>query len=521
MSRRLSRRGFFGLAGGAGAAVVVGAGVPWLAAPAEIGKSLKSRLPLPKPFLVPLPIPPVLTPRKDATRDYYEIAQQVATKEILPGVPTEIWGYNGGFPGPTIVSQSGRTTVVRHRNHLSVPTVVHLHGGHTPAASDGYPTDLVLPSSGMSMPQHAQMDGMAHSDKRAVITQGTRVYEFPLRQRAATLWYHDHRMDFSAPDVWRGLAGFHIVHDDEEMALPLPKGVRDIPLMIMDRAFAADGSLLYPALDPSALHTPGVAYPYTQGVQGDVILVNGAPWPVLDVDAVRYRFRLLNASNSRRYRVALDPPPPGGAGLVQIGSDGGLLERPLTHDAIEIAPGERFDVVIDFSRYRVGDRIRLVNRLGTGTTQHVMQFRVGGKSRDDSHVPDRLSRIETLSPSQAVTTRTFTLRSGESHGWVLNGHDYSPDRIEASPRLGDVEIWRFIADFHHSVHIHLVHFQVLSRNGYKPGPYDAGWKDTVDMHPAEEIAVIARFSDYKGRYVFHCHTLEHEDMAMMANFEVL
>jgi spore coat protein A len=509
----MSRRGVFGLAGGVGLTAAFGATLPWLARPAELGRLLPSGLPLPPPFRVPLPIPPVLAPRADATTDHYEIEHRVATREILPGVPTEIWGYDGLFPGPTIVSRSGRRTVVRHTNRLPVPTVVHLHGGHVPAESDGYPTDLILPR-GTGAAAHHGMDPLAvHAD-------GTRLYDYPMRQRAATLWYHDHRMDFTGPAVWHGLAGFHLIRDEEEEALPLPGGERDIPLMITDRSFAADGSLHYPRLDPEMSHTPGVQGSYRQGVLGDVVLVNGAPWPMLEVDAVRYRFRLLNASNARRYRLCLDPPPAGGRGLVQIGSDGGLLAAPIAHDSIDIAPAERFDVVVDFSRYPVGARVTLVNMLATGGPGQVMRFVVARAGGDDSRVPARLAEIERLDPAQAVMTRDFALRDYGDDGWRINGLPFDPARMDARPRLGDVEIWRFSSDFHHPVHLHLVHFQVLSRDREDPGPYDAGWKDTVDLLPGQQVTVIAKFTGHRGRFVFHCHNLEHEDMAMMANLEV-
>ncbi len=516
--RPRSRRGFLGLLGGMGVAAAIGVELPRLVAPSQPGQLLRSQILLPRPFQVPLPIPPVLVPRTDATTDYYDVTQRVATQEILPGVPTEIWGYEGRFPGPTIVSRSGRRTVVRHRNRLPVPTVVHLHGGHTPATSDGYPTDLILPA-GTGYPT-SRADAMA-ADPRAIRTHETRVYDYPLHQRAATLWYHDHRMDFNAPSIWRGLAGFHLVHDQEEQALPLPDGPRDIPLMITDRSFAADGSLHYPSIDPTLRHTPGVYDGYRQGVLGDVVVVNGAPWPTLEVDAVRYRFRILNASNARRYRLTLNPQPPGGSGLVQIGSDGGLLQRPVPHDAIDIAPAERFDVVIDFGRYRPGDRVTLLNLLGSGTTRHVMQFHVARSAPDDSHVPGQLARIEKLHPAQAGTTRDFLFRDGGDGGWEINGEPFSPTRISAAPRIDEVEIWRFTTDFHHPIHLHLVQFQILGRNDAEPGPYDSGWKDTIDLRPAEQAAVIVRFADYKGRFVFHCHNLEHEDMAMMANFEIV
>src|SRR5262249_18262804 len=155
-----------------------------------------------------------------------------------------------------------------------------LHGGRTPADSDGYPTDLLMPSTG----DHAGMAAMV-TDPRASVAHGWRDYAYPNDQPAATLWYHDHRMGFTGPQVWRGLIGFCLARAPTEDALPLPGGDRDIPLMVCDRSFAADGSFRYPALDASLRSQPGVASGYTGGVLGDVVLVNGAPWPYLEVAA--------------------------------------------------------------------------------------------------------------------------------------------------------------------------------------------------------------------------------------------
>jgi spore coat protein A len=526
-SVKLSRRRFLGLVGGGAVTVTAGVGGPRLFGRAQgTGELLRSEVPLPAPFERPLVIPrtarPVSTSR---TLDRYSIVQREASAEILPGVRTPIWSYDGTFPGPTIESRSGRTTVVHHRNELPVPTVVHLHGGRTPPESDGYPTDLVLPvrgwDGGGSSHSHS---GHAMHDPAARITQGERDYVFPLEQRAATLWYHDHRMDFTGPAVYRGLAGFHLVTDDEEEALDLPAGERDLPLMIADRAFAADGSFAYPSLDPSLRSTPGVEEPYVEGVFGDVILVNGVPWPVHEVSATRYRLRILNASNARRYDLALDPAPADGPGFVQIGADQGLLEAPRAHDHLPIAPAERYDVVIDFGRYPVGSEVTVVNLLGAGSTRHVLRFKVVRRAVDTTRVPQRLSAWPQLDRADAKVTREFTFRSGRidgRHGWVIGGRPFAPDRMDASPRLGEVEIWRFVADLHHPIHLHLVNFQVLSRGGGPPGPFDHGLKDTVDLRPGEAVEVIARFDGYRGRYVFHCHNAEHEDMAMMANFEVV
>jgi spore coat protein A len=501
----VNRRTLLAMLGGSAAAAVV-----------STGELLPSRRPLPQPFTRPLAIPPVLAPtRSDSTGDYYTIVQKAATAQILPDVRTRIWGYNGLFPGPTIKSRSGRRAVITHRNELGVPVVVHLHGGHTPAGHDGYPTDLVYPADAADLTAH-HMRGMGGNS-----SQGQRDYIYPLRQRAATLWYHDHRMDFTGPSVWRGLAGFHLISDTEEQHLPLPTGDRDIPLMITDRSFDTDGSLLYPSLDPTTLTMPGVKEPYGSGVLGDVILVNGIPWPVAEVAAVRYRLRLLNASNARRYKLTLDPAPTGAGALTQIGTDGGLLDRPLTHDAIEIAPAQRFDVIIDFSRYPPNQQITLRNEFGDGSTANIMRFRVTGPAVDDSRIPDRLSATTTLPTAAATVTRTLRFRHNKVHGmpgWTINGTAFDPEHDFAQPKLGTTEIWRLDTDFHHPIHLHLGHFQVLTRGIHGPGAYDHGWKDTIDLRPAEQATIIVPFDDYPGRYVFHCHNLEHEDMAMMGNF---
>ncbi len=484
ISRRELLRGTLGAAGTLGLAGC-GLGI----SPGMTGQAVRSRLPLPDKFAVPLPIPTALEPvSRDATTDYFVLEQRVAQVELIPGVRTEVLSYGGTFPGPPLRTRSGRRAVVRHRNALPVPTAVHLHGGHTPAASDGYPTDRVRPGE-------------------------SREYVYPMRQRAATLWYHDHTMDLTSWQVYRGMFGMHVVTDDEDDALPLPRGERDIPLVITDRAFAEDGSFRYPVGHNHYGHH-GVADSHIEGVLGDVILVNGAPWPVLEVDAARYRLRVLNACGARRLELALDP----GGDLVQIGSDGGLLAAPVTHQRLGVAPGERFDLVVDFSRYPVGSRVTLRNRLGI---DGVLQFVVARRAGDDSRVPSRLSEVEPLA-STGARVRHWRLTRGDVHGragWVINGKPFDPERVDATVPLGEVEVWRFHSDLHHPVHIHLDPFQVIGRGGHEPGPHDAGWKDTVDVRPAEHVDIAVQFTDYAGRYLVHCHNLEHEDSMMMSAFQ--
>ncbi len=517
----MTRRRFLRVGGGFAGMAVVGAGAFELATRSypQIGVLLGSQIPMPKLFTRPLALPSVLTPSSQVGAvDAYDVLVRPGTQELVAGHQTEIWGFGGTFPGPTIKARSGRTTLVRTTNQLPVPIVAHLHGGVTAAASDGYPTDLLTPL-GVSVGS-SSMPGMGGmKDPQASVAAGTRTYTYANGQNAATLWYHDHRMGFTGPDIWRGLAGFYLVTDEVEEALPLPTGTRDVPLMLTDRSFNADGSFAYPSADSTLMETPGVTVSYMSGVLGDVNLVNGVAWPYMEVERARYRLRFLNASNARRYQLALSPQPAGGGALVQIGSDAGLLGAPIAHDAIEIAQAERFDVVVDFSRYRRGDVVTLTNGFGAGNTGLVMQFRIGGTAPDDTSVPAALAEYQTLRRSDAVATRTFDF-ADVGGVWKVNDQEFDPTAYAATVQAGTVEVWRFVTDFHHPIHLHAAHFQVLTRNGAAPGPYDAGWKDTVDVLPSEEVEILVRFPRLTGRYVFHCHNLEHEDMAMMANFRI-
>lgn len=480
------------------------------------GTQLRSEIPLPPPYQRPLTMPAVLTPSsRTEDADVYRIRQYAVPMEVVPGYRTTVWTYGGSFPGPTIRSQAGRRTVVEHTNELPVPTVVHLHGGVTPPEHDGYPTDLILPDESWA--------GYGHGGETTV---RTRTYEYPLQQRGATLWYHDHRMDFTGPAVWNGLAGFHLVTDPEEEVLDLPHGDRELPLALMDRAFDTHGQFLYPSLDRELIDPPGVRHPYESGMLGDAILVNGRAWPYHQVETALYRLRLLNASNARRYRLRFEVDGENtDLPLSQIGSDHGLLARPVRHEALQLAPAERFDVLVDFRRLRPGAQVRVVNDLGSGSTAEVMRFDVARSVTDDRAVPDSLSSgIERLQEADAVRTRQMTFRSKSidgRHGWVVNGLPFDPEVTHATVELGSTEIWELAGDFHHPVHLHLAPFQVLGRGTGGPGPFDSGWKDTIDLQPAERARIIVRFEGYRGRYVFHCHNLEHEDMMMMANFDVV
>ena len=448
-------------------------------------------------FDLPLKIPPVLEPvaRSDA-HDEYHIVQRAAAQEILPGRATTIWGYQGLFPGPTIRVRRNRAAVVRHTNQLTTHTVVHLHGGAVPADSDGFATDMVTPGA-------------------------SRTYTYPNRQRAATLWYHDHAMDRTGENVFRGLAGFYIIEDDEDLALPLPRGPFDVPLVFQDRAFNADGSFAY----DTGRHN---------GFEGDVMLVNGVPWPKMEVSARKYRFRFLNGSNARLLQLTLNGTEP----ITLIGTEGGLLSQPVLITTLPLAMAERADVVIDFSRYDVGTKLFMMNVAEKPTFAQIMRFDVVRREADDSRVPSRLSDPAFLERPKTATTRTWSLRAGLRFGeglppiaWTINGKPFDPNRSDAAIALGDVELWRFrneaplglplrVLARPHPTHVHLAHFQILERNGKPPLAHERGWKDTVALDGIEDVLVLLRFSQFRGRYLLHCHNLEHEDHAMMARFDV-
>lgn len=477
--------------------------------PGQSSPVLRSRAPRPMPFARPLPLPAPLAPvRRDDAADYYELVARAGTAEILDHDITPVWGFDGTFPGPLFETRRGRAAHVRLTNDLPVPVVRHLHGGFTPAEFDGYPLDYVLPRAG----------GAHHLHPGGTTYDGTFTYRHPMDQRAALLWYHDHRMDFTGGQVWRGLVGLHLHRDEEEVALGLPSGDHELPLLVCDRSFDADGSLLYPALDQDFAHQPGVVDAFSNGVFGDTVLVNGIHAPYHEVRQGTYRLRLANASNARSYRLTVDPLPDEGEPFVQIGTDGGLMAAPMVRRSLLMAPAERLDVIVDFRTYRPGARVRLTNLNGGEGTSDLLEFRVTGPDdREPWVAPDRLSEIPVLDPAQAVRTRSFAFArvpTEDGAQFHISHRMFDADTIAADPRRGDLEIWEFTSDLAHPIHVHNAHFQVLGDSG------PAAWKDVVSLGAKDKKRVIMRFDSYPGKYVFHCHNLEHEDMGMMANFTI-
>jgi spore coat protein A len=460
---------------------------------------------IPAPYTQPFAIPPVAQPYKqDATTDYYRITQEQFVGEILPGVKTTLWGYNRSVPGPTIMATRGRKTVVRQVNKLPakhptlgyVPwTSTHLHGMPSKPQYDGYAGDNSMPGQWKD-------------------------YEYPNSCEARTLWYHDHGVHHTAENVYMGLAAQYHLTDAEERALPIPKGEYDIPMIIGDVAFAADGSLLWEDNSHS-------------GVYGDVILVNGKAWPNMKVEQRKYRFRVLNASVSRGYTLKLSNGKP----FQIIATDGGLMAAPQTVTSFKLGMAERYEIVIDFAGYAIGTKIQLLNGGVKNATDYdhtgkVMQFEVASaaKSLANNEVPAKLGNPPAMlvQESESKATRKMKLERSNSV-WVINGEtwedvvaeDYA--HVFANPNLGDVEIWEIensSGGWFHPLHIHLVDFKVLTRNGRPAPAQEKGPKDVVYIGEGEVVRLLMKFGPEHGRYMIHCHNLSHEDHDMMTQFQV-
>jgi FtsP/CotA-like multicopper oxidase with cupredoxin domain len=407
--------------------------------------------------------------------------------QILPGAKTRMWTYNGTFPGPTIRRPAGQTTTVTLVNKLpgaAGELTLHNHGNHSSPENDGQPDAFLATPAGGSV---------------KYTYTGT---EAGGNERGAFQWYHDHRMDVTGRNVWMGLAGMYII-DDPADPRTLPKGEFDVPLLIADRSFDAKNQLAYKF---NAL-----------GVTGNHVLVNGVPQPYFKVGDRKYRLRILNASNSRSYDLALS----NGQSFIQIGTESGLLPAPVKRTRILIGPAERVDVVIDFAK-RLNQNIVLQNLAVTGSLRQLMQFRVTRDLTDTSAVPTKLRPLPALDATSAVT-RTFEFSRERIGGrWTINGLVFDPNRVDATPQLGTTETWilKSKSSSNHVIHIHDVDQQLVSRNGVAPAPHEL-MKESWNLAANETAVVKLKFTDNVGRYVFHCHILEHEDAGMMAQFEVV
>ena len=546
-------------------------------------------------FINPLPRPAAIDLRAGGalTMTMRQCGEQwLGLYDPQTGLPmsTIVWGYEpaGGtctYPGPTIVAQrdvpldvtwvnglvdgSGSPlghllpvdTSIEWANPLNqdpedpfsgpIPVVTHLHGGHNESASDGLPGAWFTPGFAITGPQWVKP-----------------IYRYDNDQEAGTLWYHDHAHGITRLNVYAGFAGFYLLRDAREDALiaadALPSGAYEWPIVIQDRSFTASGELFY----PSTPEVPGHPEPsILPEFFGEVILVNGMAWPVLEVEPRKYRFRFLNGSDSRFYTMRLSDGGP--EPFVQIGTDDGFLYQPVRSDTLTFGPGERLDVVVDFSNH-VGDTLVLRNTarspfpkgspVDPKSSGLLMAFRVSATPVVDNVTLPATLRDEPFAvpTTPGVNVRRVALFEGNDElgrlrpqlgildpSSPLNGSLRFHDPITENPELGATEVWEIYnatADTH-PIHIHLVTFQVLSRQRFRgtlvesedesgegirltlvdvrtvgnprpPDPSEQGPKDTVQVQPGEVVRVVASF-DRPGRYAWHCHILSHEDNEMM------
>jgi spore coat protein A, manganese oxidase len=484
-------------------------------------------------FVDPLPLPVVVRPQgeravpgKSGERvPFYRVSMRAIASKLhrdLP--PTKLWSYGGSVPGVTFETQSGKGLLVEWVNELptehflpidhslhgaergtpEVRGIVHLHGGKTPPDSDGYPEDWYVPGQ-------------------------SRTYYYPNQQDPALLWYHDHAMGINRLNVYAGLLGLHVIRDQAEQQLQLPGGKYEVPLVLFDRHLRPDGQLSYPVSADSD-------HPWISEMLGEVPLVNGKIFPYLEVEPRKYRFRVLNGANGRFYRLSL----PQGVEVHQIGTDQGLLPAPVAVTHLQLAPAERADLVIDFAPHR-GTRIVLSDDAFT-----LMEFRVSAAPvSDPSALPATLRSVPRIAESTAVQTRWLTLDEqlkgvAQSMRMLLNKTPWHMP-ITEKPVLNTTEIWELVnlTDDVHPIHLHLVRFQILDRRRFDafqymstgtlryteparlPDPNEMGWKDTARVNGQTVTRIIVPFEGYAGRYVWHCHNLEHEDNEMMRPYEVL
>jgi FtsP/CotA-like multicopper oxidase with cupredoxin domain len=361
----------------------------------------------------------------------------------------------------------------------------------------------------------------ADGHPRSAIDPGGRFhYDFPVIQRAGTFWYHPHAHHRTAGQIQRGLAGFFLVADEEEEALRLPSGPREILVLLQDRDEHPAAAFDY---------APTAADHHTGMLRG-VPFGNGVPRPTLRVAGARYRFRVLNASHARIYLLALN----NGAALSVIGNDGGLLPSIVEANSIYLGVGERVDFLIDFAEFP--DRTRLMLKSlpfslpptpDTGQAQGVeldlLELIREGGSVPQPPLPGALSSVPALGP--AVAERQFVFRTEGESIHHINGRSFEMDRVDEQVPLGQIERWLFQNDsaLPHPVHLHGTHFQVVSRRGGRGMvfDYERGWKDTVLLLPLETVEVLVQFDQYRGIFPLHCHNLQHEDMGMMLNVEVI
>lgn len=424
-----------------------------------------------------------------------------ANVEIWPGTRTKVIAM-GAYPAWTVVLDKGKNLNATFHNMLQEEFPIHWHGLLVPEKMDGHPSDAIQPNAMYN-------------------------YFFPLKNRAGTYFYHSHAHLKTGKHVFNGMYGAFIIHDDEEKALNLPSGEFDVPVIIQDVRIDSNKQL-----DFAPDHMDSM-----EGYMGNVMLTNGTPDATLSVKRGTYRFRLLNASNARLYKIRLGANLP----FTIISSDGGLLESAVTVNELWLGSAERYDILVDFSAHPAGTSFALRSEEYPAPPGHmggaqplypqgrpfdILTFTVADAPAPVYTVPAKLSTIVRYNEADAKRVRTFELAMQMSLGMkhTINGKLFDMMRIDEEVPFNELEIWEVWNNddsMTHPIHIHGTQVQILSRNGKTDiPPHERGWKDTMLVHPDERLRFMVKFEDYDGMYMFHCHNLEHEDDGMMINIMV-
>ena len=474
----------------------------------------------------PLSIPSIDLGTLSSDVRNFDLTLKQGSHSFLAGLNTQTLGINGNYMGPTLRFKRNERVALQVRNTIGEPSSLHWHGFHLPATEDGGPHQEI-PADQLWKPS------------------------FDVVQFAGTYWYHSHVMHNAGSQVYRGLAGMIIVDDEEQdHALPTNYGVDDIPIILQDRRFGEDGSLVYMNRYEDRV----------MGMLGDTILVNGTVNPVITPGTRMLRLRLLNASNARTYNLGFSDDRQ----FYQIASDGGYLAAPVALTRLQLAVAERAEILVEFDPSEEttlinialppafpdfpGAMSEMMRELNTQAFD-ILHFRVQAQLQDNGELPSRFAEIYRIPEAAATNSRSFRLgmgagmRSGEDGGpgrgarngrgggfgggqFSINGRRMAEDYINERIEYNTTEIWELTntSPMMHPFHVHNGQFQILDRGGYPPPDNELGWKDTVKVEPDELVRIIMRFTDFRDEenpYMYHCHILEHEDRGMMGQFLVV
>ena len=489
-------------------------------------------------FKTPLTIPPVLLPHESDNKDnidYYEIVMSKGNQQFAGRSATyEFWGYNGIFPGPTIKQRQDRQAEVSFVNKLGTTNI-----GRNGCPQAGNPEDIKAVVHLHGMPSLPQYDGYAED---YIHPNQYKQYIYP-NNRAATFWYHDHQLARTMRNVGMGLVGMWIVQDDLECDLNLPEGKYDVPLIFQHPPFtwqAAEPTVSEP--DKTYIKCENGTISYAE--DNPPTLINGVYQPLMQVDTHKYRFRLLNATAYELYTLALvsydqKSQQSVDESIIVVGTDSGLTHHPVSTSDLLFAMADRYEIIIDFNNRPIGSKMALVDRDIDGVDTPLICFEVANVVTDNSVVPYTLRPYRPVPPDIAspdhppdeVFLFDFSgITSCDPTGaGAINGKVWDSSRIDAQPPLGSWQKWRLIngvgAD--HPVHIHLLDFQIVHRldqagNKIPLPPYEQDrWKDVFNLGPYETVDIVGEFGPHLGKYMMHCHNLNHEDCDMMTQFEVV